>query len=203
MADVKKINGYNVYDDTARTNIGCTSDTYNSSSLYAVGDVVVYNNVIYKCITAITKAEEWTAEHWQQICLRDLLIETRNEGKQADEKINEKIDQHIITGQEFATNEFIDGKQVYRKRINIGNLPNSDTKDVETGLSNVNPIKIEGMAYRSADNVFFPLPYVDTFSVGNNIAMNFQASLSKIRIVTGTDRTALTGYIDLYYTKIN
>ena len=79
MANVKKINGYDVYDDTARTNIGCTSDTYNSNSTYAIGDVVIYDNKLHKCTTAITKAEEWTAAHWEQICLRDLLIETRDD----------------------------------------------------------------------------------------------------------------------------
>jgi hypothetical protein len=81
MADVKKINGMDINDDTSRTNIGCTQDTYSNKKTYGKDDIVVYNNTIYKCITAVTKAEEFTAVKWQQICLRDLLIETRERNK--------------------------------------------------------------------------------------------------------------------------
>lgn len=77
MADVKKINGMNINDDISRTNIGCTQDTYSNQKTYSVGDIVVCNNTIYKCITAVTAKEEFTAAKWKQICLRDLLIETR------------------------------------------------------------------------------------------------------------------------------
>ena len=43
--------------------------TYSSSSTYAVGDYVMYNAQLYKCITAITTAEAWTAAHWSQVPL--------------------------------------------------------------------------------------------------------------------------------------
>ena len=43
--------------------------TYSSSSTYAVGDYVMYNAQLYKCVTAITTAEAWTAEHWTQVPL--------------------------------------------------------------------------------------------------------------------------------------
>lgn len=80
MADVKKINGYNINDDVSRTNIGCTEDTYDSSKTYEIGDIVVCEKAIYKCITAITTAEAFDSSKWQQICLRDLIIETRKDG---------------------------------------------------------------------------------------------------------------------------
>lgn len=37
---------------------------YSSSATYAVGDYVLYGGVMYKCTTAITTAEAWTAAHW-------------------------------------------------------------------------------------------------------------------------------------------
>ena len=40
------------------------------------------------------------------------------------------IDVKIIIGQEIKTNEFIDNKRVYKKRINFGTLPNSTSKTV-------------------------------------------------------------------------
>lgn len=39
-------------------------DIYNSSSTYKVGDLVIYNNSLYKCNTDIATAEEWNASHW-------------------------------------------------------------------------------------------------------------------------------------------
>lgn len=37
---------------------------YNGNSTYAVGEYVRYNGVVYKCNTAISTAEAWTAAHW-------------------------------------------------------------------------------------------------------------------------------------------
>lgn len=37
---------------------------YSSSALYAVGSYAWYNGSIYRCTTAITTAETWTAAHW-------------------------------------------------------------------------------------------------------------------------------------------
>ena len=38
--------------------------TYSTSALYAVGQYVYYNGDLYRCTTAITTAESWTAAHW-------------------------------------------------------------------------------------------------------------------------------------------
>ncbi len=39
-------------------------DEYNSNSTYSKGDLIIYNNTLYKCNTNITTAEEWNASHW-------------------------------------------------------------------------------------------------------------------------------------------
>ena len=38
--------------------------TYSNTALYAVGSYAWYSGVLYKCTTAITTAESWTAAHW-------------------------------------------------------------------------------------------------------------------------------------------
>ena len=38
---------------------------YSSSSTYNLGDYVIYNNSLYRCVVAITTAEAWTAAHWK------------------------------------------------------------------------------------------------------------------------------------------
>lgn len=38
--------------------------TYSTSALYPVGSYCYYNGDLYRCTTAITTAETWTASHW-------------------------------------------------------------------------------------------------------------------------------------------
>ena len=37
---------------------------YSTSATYAVGDYCIYDGQLYRCTTAITTAEAWTAAHW-------------------------------------------------------------------------------------------------------------------------------------------
>lgn len=65
------------------------------------------------------------------------------------------IDVKVLTGQEVKTNEIIDGKRVYKKRINCGRGPNNGIRSVATGLFNVTYLKIEGTITNGT--IYFPL----------------------------------------------
>lgn len=52
-----------VLKDLVESVLGQQADTY-SKKTYAVGDYCIYGNALYKCNTAISSAEEWTAGHW-------------------------------------------------------------------------------------------------------------------------------------------
>lgn len=41
------------------------AEAYDATKTYAVGDYVKYNGVLYRCKTAISTAETWTAAHWE------------------------------------------------------------------------------------------------------------------------------------------
>ena len=41
------------------------SDAYSASADYAVGDLAIHDERLYKCITAITGGEAWNVAHWQ------------------------------------------------------------------------------------------------------------------------------------------
>ena len=43
-----------------------SSDAYDNSKLYAVGDYCIYENKLYRCITAIESAEAFTIAKWEQ-----------------------------------------------------------------------------------------------------------------------------------------
>lgn len=59
-----EIDTTNTNADRLLTALGLKNNTYDSTSTYAVGDLVVYNNTIYECITAISTAEEWNSSKW-------------------------------------------------------------------------------------------------------------------------------------------
>lgn len=72
-----QINTINGQITTANTNIAAATakaqaallditDQYSASKTYAIGDYCIYNNVMYKCKTAITVVETWNAAHWTQ-----------------------------------------------------------------------------------------------------------------------------------------
>lgn len=120
-------------------------------------------------------------------------------------KILEKvknIDTKIKTGQEIATNEYIDGKRVYRKRIDCGAGPGAgEAKEVDTGLSNVTYTKIEGIVQGSVSafpiNNSRPIQGTDKNAIG--VYVNY--STKKINIETVIDRSNYTVFVELYYTK--
>lgn len=47
------------------------AEAYSSSATYALGSYCIYNNLLYRCTTAITTAENWNSAHWLQIVLAD------------------------------------------------------------------------------------------------------------------------------------
>lgn len=54
------------------------ADEYNSSSTYAVGDIVNYLGTTYRCTTAITTAENWTSGHWTPVKIANEVTELKS-----------------------------------------------------------------------------------------------------------------------------
>ena len=105
----------------------------------------------------------------------------------------------ITTSSSKITNETFDGKAVYCKTINTGNLPNHATKEIASGLTptNIKVIDIKGMVYGDGDSI--PLPNAHP-TVANIISCYLRHD-GKICITTGKDRTALSGFVQIYYTN--
>lgn len=58
----------------SRSGYGGVIASLYASDTYSVGDYVIHEGLLYKCITDIT-AEEWTTSHWEQVILADDIIE--------------------------------------------------------------------------------------------------------------------------------
>ena len=49
------------------------ADGFSTAATYAVGDLVLHNDVLYKCIVAVTTAGAWNSANWQQTTIADEL----------------------------------------------------------------------------------------------------------------------------------
>ena len=80
---------------------------YSTSATYAVGDYVLYNNALYRCNTAITTAESWTAAHWTAVKIGSELGNLKSEFRNSTEGLNQfsayypKFEQKGIKGETY------------------------------------------------------------------------------------------------------
>ena len=112
---------------------------------------------------------------------------------------------NIGTGNDYSTDEqiigtWIDGKPLYQKTIYLGNLPNATTANVNTEISNAKRL-INYFATATDSNggqIAFPRLWIGGTG---DIYIGFGANLSTINIATTSDRSGMTGYCTVQYTK--
>lgn len=66
---------------------GVVASAYSAAKTYKVGDYVLYNSNLYRCTTAITTAEAWTAAHWTQVVLADDVTDLKSDLDEVTEGI--------------------------------------------------------------------------------------------------------------------
>lgn len=114
---------------------------------------------------------------------------------------------NVINAEEYSTNEvqtnkvWIDGKPIYRKVVNCGNLSNANPIIVPHNITNLDKlVGYSGFALRFSDNDYLPIPYV-TFNPNNGGGITTYTDGTDIHIGTSADRSAYVGYVTLEYTK--
>lgn len=105
------------------------------------------------------------------------------------------------SGAEERCGTWFDGKPIYRKVINTGQLPNSSVKFVAHNISNFKrATKIYGVAYASSTGNNIPLPYPSNSNVAQSITI-YSDSINTA-IVTAVDHRLFgESYVILEYTK--
>lgn len=116
---------------------------YSSSATYALGAYCTHENTLYKCTTAITTAEAWTAGHWTAVSVGAVLasIESAVATNASDidtiegtlEDIDEELDKvvHVDSAQTFTDQE------KYQARQNIGAISYNEIEHKRFGVSGV------------------------------------------------------------------
>lgn len=89
------------------------------------------------------------------------------------------------------------GKTLYRKVIEVGDLPNNGTKEVEHGISNLDFVVNLTGAITNGDNCM-SLPRIHTTSSLNIV---LEISKTKVVIYDEYDFSTYTGYVIVEYTK--
>lgn len=106
--------------------------------------------------------------------------------------VNYSTTEHVI-------GTWIDGATLYEKTVDFGTLPNAGTKDISSGLSNVNIISITGIA--TGGGFVLPLPYAVPSGANTDISLNYNATGNYITIIDGYNWSDRTAYVTLRYTK--
>lgn len=120
------------------------------------------------------------------------------------DNIEDAMEIKITTGQEFATNEYIDGKRVYGKYFNVGQLGTAgEQKTINHGLdlNQVTIISVSGTATRQDNQVTYPLPFVYSTNIDEFIGV--WVSPNVISLVANAQRTDFHAKVLIKYTKNN
>ena len=72
----------------AKADLTDLAPEYDSEATYEVGDYVTYSGDIYRCTTAITTEEAWTAAHWTQVAIGAELTRYNDENKVIKEALD-------------------------------------------------------------------------------------------------------------------
>jgi len=98
--------------------LNAMAPAYSPSGTYAVGNYVNHNGAIYRCTTAITTAEAWTAGHWTEVPLGTDLADQVG-------ALKESLD-ILDTGSATTTTKALTKGRFYYQYNSIGNTPSID-----------------------------------------------------------------------------
>ena len=115
----------------------------------------------------------------------------------------DKVADRITALETYSTTEtvvgkWIDGRTLYQKTIDCGNLPNNSSKNVNHYISNISEVvSIEAVAHQTSPSVsYLPIPFI-----GANNYVAITVSNVDIYLADNADRSAYTCYVTLKYTK--
>ncbi|MBQ9607851.1 MAG: hypothetical protein IJV15_00230 [Lachnospiraceae bacterium] len=108
----------------------------------------------------------------------------------------------LSLGEKFTGRYWRDGKKIYSNLIDFGTLPDTSTKEISTGVDDLEHLTcpISGWTYKDNSIDSFPLPFVSTAGSQYFIDLCLTDD-NKVRIRTGTDRSDMKAYVVLKYTK--
>ena len=206
------------------------ADDYDSASIYASDDFVIYEGTLYKCINAIVTPEDFTPAHWQAVLIMDEISSggggggttvIANPAGQATadlEKLQVSSTIYAIPsggggGQSYSTTEhiigtWIDGSTLYEitlKKENLSRVTTSTVLFLRSEMpSNIDKI-IDMRALYAENRANGGVWTENTYGASNSYIMNTWLAGSGPDIYRwtqwGTGPQTMTAYVTLKYTK--
>ena len=188
VADINKITDDDMNEIKEVVNSNSTNtnnnfgDSYSTSNTYNVGDYCVYEDRLYRCITAVSTAESFDSDKWEDTTVFDEI----------------KIKNRITSGGETKAGYQIDGKDVYVKRYFISALPNNQISyyNHNLNINDVKFVKYDGLAY--TDDTYIMMSYYNPKSATSSLGLYL--TNTQIAITTGANFSSYQATIDIYYT---
>lgn len=158
------------------------------------------NTGLYVSTTNVWDVQELFTVDVNSQQFRELLVRLYQNVNNISLALNNKdsamyFEQEFVNGQLFFNPNSTDPnnqRQVFRKTINFGALPNAGTKSVAHGITfdaNSNVTRIYGAATDPAGFTYIPLPYASP-TLANNIEL--YADATNVNVITGSNRTNYT-----------
>lgn len=214
----------NVVNQTILNSLfGVYYDSWSSSGTYSIGDIVIYDAILYENLTGNNTATtpDQDSTNWQVVNIllnskvnpklidKTDFIKNASNNSQTDTYSCDYINDCNVysTSETFTGKYWVDGKPIYRKIVVVDELPDNTAATYSSGITDSvdKMLNITGTAM--SKNTFtnaFPLPYIDKYSgSNNNIELVWLGTSKEVRITTDTNRTTLCAYIFLEYTKTN
>lgn len=197
--------------------VGTVESSATASKAYAVGNYLVLNGVLYRVTTAIESGGSIvTSGVGQNVTATTITAEMEAVEIDYDDWM-ELTQQERETGNWFVMNypsvpaptvdystsevntgvKWIDGKTIYRKVVEFGNLPKRTTKNVSSGLTNESITNMHAIA--NAATVSINIPY--TTANNTDAQMYYDYVNHNIVIITADDYSDYTACVVLEYTK--
>ena len=130
---------------------GNQADGFSASLTYDVGNLVLHNDVLYKCIVPVTTAGAWNASNWQQTTLAKELgkgaanIAFVEEGSTASRNYNDK-DYIIWKGTAVKASTAIGSGTTLAEGTNLSPVPGGVANDLNASLKTETLLYSGGMS---------------------------------------------------------
>ena len=96
--------------------------------------------------------------------------------------------------------KWLNGETIYQKTVNFGALPNSASKDVAHGISDIAEVIDVRPKVQSASGDYITTPYGYP-NIDGKIITSLYVSDTNVNITTNTDLSSCVAYVTIFYTK--
>lgn len=189
---------------------------FSTTTSYLAGSFVYKDNQLYR-FDVDHAAGAWNSEEVTAVRISDSIISEFGDGLQrtgnevyvklksggglefdTEGALYTNVVHNYSTNEQPTGQNWIDGSPIYFKTINFGVLPDSTYKSVNSGLTNVKIIKMEGIAISSDYTIPLPEPSANN----QNAQMYYEYASNSITIATSGSFSGYTeSYVTLYYIK--